>query len=236
MVLEITEDNTVIYGETISEGIRIKANNVRIERCKIEAPDDLYVIQANFRDKEGRPFSGTEIFRNKIHNGRTAMLVENAIVRANYIRDMVGDGIKCDLGGNVWVHKNIIHRIGSDPKSHADGIQLFGGEHFYINQNIIEMPKGQPGFTPNSCIFAETNFRPLKDVIIRDNKLNGGNYTVYIKDQSYGVPEDVELLFNLFGRDYEFGPLFATEPSTIKIGGNRWANNGQLMPINNLDV
>jgi len=235
MVLEITQDNTVIRGETINESIRIKAHNVRIERCKITAPDDLYVIQANFKDKKGRPFKGTEILRNGISDGRTAMLVQHSLVRGNYIHDMVGDGIKCDLGGNVWIHKNIIHKIGSDPTSHADGIQLFGGERFLISHNIIEMPKDEPGFTPNACVFAESNFQPLHTVWIQHNQLNGGNYTVYLKDQSFGIPENARLIGNEFGDGFAFGPLFATKPSSILIGGNRWAASGKPMGINNID-
>jgi hypothetical protein len=64
-------------------------------------------------------------------------------------------------------------------------------------------------------------------VLIENNYLNGGAYTIYSRDyeNGYGPPTNVTIRGNSFGRDYLYGIL--SEDGSQTWENNRWADTGE---------
>lgn len=104
----------------------------------------------------------------------------------------VEDGIYFSTGG-ITAELNYVHDLaskGADP--HYDGMQIHGGNtDITIRRNSIMVRKDD-----NSAITTGA----VQRVLIEDNKLYGGAYTVRIDGRSGGIPvQDVALKNNRFG-------------------------------------
>jgi hypothetical protein len=89
-----------------------------------------------------------------------------------------------------------------------------------IRHNTVLMPDQQTG---TASMF--TDHGPIDDVLIVDNYLNGGSFTVYAPDKAHGVPTNLRIVRNKFGRDYMFGVLRSAGPLVWE--DNVWADTGK---------
>mgnify|MGYP001818056120 CR=1 FL=1 len=60
-----------------------------------------------------------------------------------------------------------------------------------------------------------------------NNYLNGGNYTVYVKDGGNGVPQNVQIINNRFGPDRRYG--FLSQHGPVVWENNTWADTGEVI-------
>ncbi len=149
-----------------------------------------------------------------------------------------GDGFKAThdvLVENCWVH-----HIGTNPGSHADCNQTRWGSNFIFRGNNFDIPVGIGApYKQNACFIIQTGDGPIDNVLIEDNWLTGGNFTVYFENKwrpgstnpNYGDPTNCRLLNNRFGREFRYGPLNTT--GYVVVSGNVWDDTGEPMDINN---
>lgn len=242
--MDITKDGTIIENETINENINVKANDVKILKCDVDANGSIYAIRNTFLDDNGQPFTNLEVNGCNIRNAQSSMLlVRNALIRKCQIHEGGGDAIKIDRNPdstcNTIVEYCLLHHTGKNPESHSDGIQIRGGSNIIIRYNRIWYPiaHNQDGYNTNAAIIAASALAELHDLQIYGNFLEGGNYTVYINDKEvgFGLPYNIVLNNNLFGRDYRFGVLNADIGANWDIDGNLWYDTLEWMDINKLD-
>jgi hypothetical protein len=125
---------------------------------------------------------------------------------------------------NIWVSSsstyeyNYLHSNANT--GHPDGMQAPRAEGVVIRRNWIDVPAGG-----NSAIILKTDFGPISGVTVQENYLNGGNFTVYVRNGGHGNPTNVRLLNNRFGRDYRFG-LFSLDGS-VQQQNNIWHDTGR---------
>ena len=93
------------------------------------------------------------------------------------------------------------------------------------------------GYQSNAACIIQTVFGPVSNVTIRENYLEGGNFTVYLTDKGngFGPISRARLIRNRFGRDYNHGVLALDSGPGLKIARNRWADTKELMDINDYD-
>jgi hypothetical protein len=127
------------------------------------------------------------------------------------------------VGNTFTAEDNYIHDMMRHGDDHPDGIVTTGIGKAIIRHNTILLP-GQP--TGTVSMFSQS--APIDNVLIENNYLNGGSFTIYHRDQGKGVPTNVRVVNNKFGRDHMFGVLRSDGPLTWT--GNVWADNGQ--PVN----
>lgn len=216
--ITVTVPGTVIEGLYVTGSISVQADNVTI-RDSIIKSDSYFGIRADF--------------------GATNLLVENVeitdalaagITGSNYtlrrsrIHEMGADAIK--VYSNVLIEHNYIRHLGTDPGSHADGIQMTTGSNVVIQNNTIDMPYDLPGYENSQCMIIQTDQGPIDDVLINGNWLNGGGFCVQINDKNFGPPSNVRLIRNKFGRDHQYGPMtfFNTVPVRFS---NEWEDTGE---------
>ena len=119
------------------------------------------------------------------------------------------DGFKAM--GNVTIEDCWVHDLnglrgpgtGAGDYSHNDAVQVSVGSNVAIRRNRFE----RPGL--NSAVFVDADQGPISNVLIENNFLDGGTFTLYvIKSRSApqnGMPEDVVVRNNIFGSAAIYG-------------------------------
>ncbi len=219
--ITITEDGTVLEGVWVTGIIDVRADNVTIRDFKVEATS-YYGIRAIY-GASGLTIEDGEIFGMS----SAAIYGGNFEVRRVDIHDSGSDGIKPT--GNALIENNWFRRLGSKPDSHADGIQMVGGSDVVIRENYFDMRSGLSEFNNSICIIIQTNNGPVDNILIKGNRINGGGYSVQVRDKGtgYGPPTNVRIYDNRFGRDAQFGP-WVTDGHVSK-EGNVWDDTGALL-------
>ena len=231
--MTITQDGFVLENVRVSGPINIEANNVTIRNFFIDGGNAPYAIRATGGNH------GILIEDGELINVDSAHIYGGGYhARRLNLHESGGDGFKATH--DVLVEGCWVHHIGTKPGAHADANQTRSGSHFIFRGNYFELPIdiGAP-YKQNACFIIQTGDGPIDDVLIEDNWLVGGNFTVYIENKwrpnspnpNYGDPTNARLINNHFGREFRFGPLNIT--GYVYMAGNRWMDNGELMGINN---
>ena len=134
----------------------------------------------------------------------------------------VGDGPR--MGDRSTVEDSYIHDLAIGSGAHNDGIQSTGGRPLMIRHNRIVHRRAQ-----TSCILLGADLGDIVDATVKDNLLDGGNYTVYAGSSGGHVARGVRIIGNRFGRGFVYGPA-SLGRSGITWSGNRWADSGRRIP------
>ncbi len=231
--MTITQDGAVIENVRVFGVIDVRANNVTIRNFVIDAGNQPYAIKCN------NGTYGTVIEDGELFNVNSAHIIGSGFsaFRLN-MHHSGGDGFKAS--SDALVEGCWVHHLGTNPGSHADCDQTRQGGNLIFRGNYMDLPVdiGAP-YKQNACWIIQTGDGPIDNVLIENNWINGGNYSIFVENKhdtnpslpDYGDPTNVRILNNRFMRDFRFGPLRAT--SYALVSGNRWDDNDQLMNINN---
>ena len=235
--MTITEDGTVIENQVINTNIVVKAHDVTIRRCIITT-NQMYGIK-NHGWVDNEPISKNLLVENCIITGPTSAGIygQYITIKGCTIYDLGADAIK--VSREAVVKNNHCHHLGKKPGAHADCLQIRGGENFVIEDNWFDIPIADTlgnDYKSNACLMIGSDVGEITTISIRNNYMEGGNYTVYLRDSGngYGSPVNVRMHGNTFGTDYNFGPLSIDYNSTISIDNNLWTD-GSFMDINYWD-
>lgn len=215
----VREDGAVVEGIRTGGPIDIKANDVTIRNVHVTYSGNAFAI----RTYDG--FSGTTIEDVTVEllpgeEGRVPNAGiqggEDITVRRTEISG-TGDGIKASPGSvyeDNWIH--LSRAPGSD--KHLDAIQG-GVSDLVIRGNVLDVPNHAGG----NAAYINTTFaeEPPRNIVIADNWLNGGNYTLYVGRTKEGdFMEDVRVTGNVFGTDVNYGYILDDDDPNIVIEDN----------------
>lgn len=235
----ITQDGTVIENKIFNTGVKVWASNVTIRNFKINANGALFGLDCNDAGP-GCVFEDGEI----IEAAAAGIKGRNWTARRLNIHECHKDVTKPQ--GNVLMEDCWLHNSGTNPSSHADGAQISWGSNITLRRNNFDMPipesvNGTSGYKSNSNIFIRSVFGPVDNILIEQNWLNGGNFTVYLNDwhengEPFGLPTNVRVINNIFSGtpDYRYGYWRHEVPSAITTG-NTWEFNGAPVIVNMWD-
>lgn len=192
----ITKANTTIDSKTINGCVEISAKNVTIKRSKITCGGDLIVKVSD---------GGSVTLEDSELDGQGAAM---AIGYGNYTLRRVdihniNEGPR--VSSNAVIVDSWIHDLVRRPGDHHDILQTTGGTHMVVRHNTLEAydPETKDPFNAAFQIGAETD--DLTDLLVEDNWMNGGNYTVNIRDDP-GI-SGVVFRNNTFAGDARYGPV-----------------------------
>ena len=125
-----------------------------------------------------------------------------------------GDGVK--LGSDSTMTDSYIHDLGTGPESHNDGCEL-GSKNVTVRHNTILNAQGQ-----TAAVFIGAS-APSTNILVEDNVLAGGGYTVYGPDPG---SSNVRVVNNKFSTRYFAKSGFYGPVAYWKTGsGNEWSGN-----------
>lgn len=220
----VIQDKLITYPITIAAG----RNNVTFRRCKFQMQAFWHILTdegATGLLVEDCEFDGMDDSGND-----SAVSGYNYTLRRVNIHHTV-DGIK--IGSNSTIEDSFIHdlcREGSDP--HNDGIQSLGTNASTIRGNTIIVPNG----STSAIILSTGSASAMKNVLIENNILGGGAYTVYGGYQA-GVDNinkvsNIRIINNristrIFPKGGYYGP-FTSVSAPVVLTGNVWHDGPKI--------
>jgi hypothetical protein len=161
----------------------------------------------------GSSFANVEISRAYLHDSLDRIrLFEGSTYRHIYATAPV---LTPDVGSTV----------------HADAAQVVrAGEPVAITESWLDSPAG---VNVTSAVIVKTDAAAIDDVTVDSCYLNGGRYTVIVEEGAFGVPTNIAVTDNRFGRDYESGLWSGegVEPGDVVRTGNVWADTLTPVPL-----
>ena len=214
--------------------------NVEVNGCVFVAPEADNAIIRNVRVKSGDcrflilNDGGAEnltVVDSEL-DGMDNFQGDSAVGGYNYTLTRVNihgtlDGAK--LGSNVTVEDSYIHDLAMSADSHNDGLQGLDGTNITIRHNTIIV---EDGGTSAVLLGVKGNDEwDLNNVVIENNLLGGGAWTVYGGYQKGSDPADrvkgIKITNNkfttqIFPKGGAYGPITSIDPPAVTTGGNVW--------------
>lgn len=217
--LNITTDGAVVENLEIRGSLRIDAEDVLVRNVWVYTTSFWTVYVG----------SGSATFEH-LEIGHPDVVGERGIggdnVTARYLDiHSVEDGIK--IGSNVLYDNVTVHDLDStraDP--HADAVQADGGQDNAVIMNSSLDSTGPLG-NGNAAVLIKSDLGTLDNITITNSYLNGGNYTVFVRDGGNGMPTNVAFTNNQVGDDRNYGVVSTDGPLTWE--GNSLTATGQVI-------
>lgn len=220
----ITQPGTVIDSKLITTPLVITAgaNDVVIRNSIIRANGFWLVL--NDEGAKNLQIIDTELDGNGNTNNDAAVAGRNyTLTRVNIHRTI--DGLK--IGDNVTVQDSYIHDLLMTSDSHNDGIQSLGSNNVKIQHNTILVAKG----STSAIILSTGSAESMKNILIDNNLMGGGAYTVY---GGYQAGTDVlsrvgnvvisnnRITTTIFPNGGAYGPFSSVNAPAVTLSGNVW--------------
>jgi hypothetical protein len=202
--ITVRTPGAIVDGRDVRGSITVLADDVTIRNSRITS-GAFYPIHYGAEGYAGLVVEDTEIIG-------TSSDVTSGIAFGGYTALRVNvhgtsDGLKVESG--TVVKDSFLHDLAIGSDTHNDGMQSTGGRGIAVVHNTVLAPKGAV-----SCLmFGGENGAP-SDILIDDNLLDGGNYTIYLDPHG----EDRTIVNNRFGRDAVYGT--AKMNGSYSAGGN----------------
>ncbi len=210
--IDVTQDGAVIENLRVTGSITVSADNVTIRNVYIDATS-LYGIHVR-KDTRGTQISDVTIVGGNVEDKCDVGIVFGYYEARRIDISRCGDGVRA--GTSTVFEDSWIHDMRDDADDHSDGVQSPGGSNIVIRGNNIEM---SPFMT--SAMLLHANGWDLVNVLVEDNRVMGGGYSINIKERTDDV-ENVIVRNNVWVRDsYNFGPITGDALPT----GSAWSGN-----------
>ncbi len=217
--LTVKEDGAVIENLEIQGTLRIEAKNVVVRNVWVYGSEfwSVYVASGSAR------FENVEI-GHPSHLGSRGIGGDN-ITAVNVDIHHVEDGIK--LGSNCTYSGIHVHDLASPSSSpHSDAVQVEGGaKNSTVKNSILSSTRGS--VNGNAAVFVKSDLGLPSNITFSNNYLNGGNYTVYVRNGGYGMPSNISFIGNRFGPSRTYGLSSFDGPVTWE--NNTWADTGEVI-------
>lgn len=212
----VTDDGAVVENLEIRGQLLIQASNVVVRNVWVYG-SPVWLVK-----NEGSVTLENVEIGHPDHLGLGGIVGGDVVGRGLDIHH-VEDGIK--LSSNTLYENVYIHDLESpQEKPHTDAVQASGATSNVVVRNSILDSTGPDG-VGNAAAIIKSDFGPISDVSITGSYLNGGNYTVYVRDGGFGMPTNVRFENNRIGPDRMFGLLSAD--GTVTWVNNVWDDTGE---------
>ena len=219
--LVITKAGTVIDGLNITGQVEILAPNVTIQNSRITTTSwaAIYIQQG---------VKGTIVKDSEISNYGDGANHSNGIAgEGTFLRNdifHVENGI--GVLGPSLIQDNYIHDMQASGAPHYDGIEINGGGDVTIRHNTVIND-----FTYVSAVMINNDFEPVWNVVVDNNYLAGGGYTVYSDGRfDGGAITGVSFTNNLIGKGtWGYAGFWNSSPAwsgNIDLATHRYVTSG----------
>jgi hypothetical protein len=193
----ITGD-TVIENKRVHSRITIQSGDVVIRNSTLVFDDYYHVLVHGGSVRiEHSEFDG---LKTTTHADDLGVSGSNVTVRWSTFRGLVN---AMRLGDDSTAEHNVI----SDPNdvyppAHSDGIEVYGGTNVVIRSNTIDITGGS-GET--GAVNIATDFGDISNVLVEDNDLTGGTYSLYVRSARGHLVSGVTVKDNRWHTPHIYG-------------------------------
>lgn len=196
--IDVHHDGTTIVARDVHGTIHVHANDVTIRDTRVTS-SDYWPIWID-PGRHGLRVIDTEV----VGSGSC----QAGIAAHDYVAIRVnvhGCGNGAKAGQNTTIAYSWLHELRVMPGSHNNGIQVSGGDHIQILGNRITAPASQTA----AIMIGPDYGRPIVDVTIVGNWLDGGDYALHLD------AEDAVVRDNHFGSSALYGPANVVQPAAV---------------------
>lgn len=199
----ITTPGTVIDGRELNDQLEIRATGVVIKNSLVRVPgyqaikiNDAYHATIMDSELDGQGLDGSAGGVSLIGDGSYTLIRVNAhhsgdIARANWAGVAIVDSWLHDpTGTNPDQHNDVIQTTDGTCDLATEGIGAIAGTtDTYAGTYCIRIVHSrlENAKTQTSCILMKADQGNIRDVLIANNLLNGGGYSLYWYDHNTGV-------------------------------------------------
>ncbi len=192
---KVEEEGAIIEGVEINGQLTITADNVTVRNARINT-DGAYGILVD--EVDGITIEDVEIIGHGTDCSAGIAPFGTWTARRVDVSNCE-DGVK--MAGGQQLHDSYVHDLAAGESTHNDAVQITHGEGSVISGNRLIAP------SQNAAIMLSSNFGPVANWMIADNWLEGGTYTVYVREQGHGDPRAITLRANQWQPDsWQYGP------------------------------
>ena len=210
----VTKAGTVISGLDIKGTVYIYADNVTIENCKITS-NSFSVVQIKAGVSGAVVQDCTIDGVGKNNDGSSGITGTGSFLRNNIYN--VENGLNIGQGKGTLIEGNYIHDLKASGSPHYDGIQIDGGQ----TDTIVRHNTVINDHTQTAAVMIDNWFGPVTNILVTDNLLIGGGYTIYSDGQFNGGPmKGITITNNHVGGGY-WGDLNSNSTTPTYTGNVR---------------
>ncbi|WP_432482806.1 right-handed parallel beta-helix repeat-containing protein [Kineococcus esterisolvens] len=209
----ITRDGTVLDGVRIVGCVVVDANDVVIRNSEVVCR------------KKGRQVAV------KVAEGKRNLLIEDTEIDAtgadvgvgwgNYTLRRVnlhGSADGARWGHNVVIEDSWIHGMSRIDGLHSDATQTTSGSNVVIRGNVLDPSSGGDPLNAAIMIGTELGTKKLSNVLIEDNRLGGGTYTINVRGDAN--ISGLVIRGNTFEDNSRYGAIVTPAGKDIAISRN----------------
>jgi hypothetical protein len=216
--LTVTKAGSVVQDKDVHGCINVEAKNVTIRDTKISC-SDYYGISSFSSSYQGGGLLIEDVEIDCMDHNTTGVGSYGLTARRLNIH---GCENGFDVDSDVTVVDSYIHDLYEGATGHADGVQLSIGIDVTVTHNTI--------FNPNGTSAMISNGSDIKNVLVANNLLSGGAYTLYCPS---GGSSNYRVIGNRFSKLYgahggEYGAMNDCANVSV-LSDNLWDNN--LSPV-----
>lgn len=224
--LMISEEGAVVQGLDIRGCVIIAADDVTLKQSRVrcEDPDAKRAITTSGE------VSGTVIEDVEVDGGGVVDIgVDVSRSRLSRLNvHSVNDGVR--MGSSILLEDSWVHDLARSGSLHPDAVQGISSNDVVIRGNTLDPRDTGGSDLGNAAIMLGSESAPYtsRNVVIEDNLLDGGNYSLNIRGDIDA--EDFVIRDNTFGDGSRYGPIIS--PESVPIGtGNTTARTGLIVKI-----
>jgi len=209
--ITVTTNGAVIDAMDFNGSVNIDADDVTLKRSRIVAGGywavNILPNHKNVTVEDCYIDNGTGGGEGiQIQEQTNLQLLRNEIVHG-------ADGISIGGAQTALIQDNYIHDLRGTPDSHFDGVQTDSVHNLTFRHNTIINQYDQ-----TSAIMLGTDWGSYDGVVIDNNRLSGGDYTIYAASGGAGTGNNVQVTNNRLGTG-QYGYL-VREATNITASGN----------------
>lgn len=221
--LDVTKDGAFITRVDVEGCLDVQANNVTITQSIIRCAGNRPVVHM-LNGESGLVLDQVEL--DGASKASACIAFANFKIYRSNLHDCA-DGV--DFTSNVVVSGCFIHDLARGPGTHNDALQTPGGYDDLIADNTLQAYRADTDDPMNAALQTGRLDQPLRNVTVRHNYMDGGNYTVNAGGSSTDGHSitDYTITQNVFGRHFRYGPVQSIGKGTVFDDTNVWADNGK---------
>jgi len=191
--VNIDRDGAVIDSLDIDGMVNVNASNVTLKRCRIRAAS-FWVVKIK-KGATGVTVEDCEIDGVGSNNDGSNGILGSGVFKRNNIYN-VENGVTLDGGAPSVIMDNYIHDLLASGSPHYDCIQIDGG----VSDVIIRHNTAINEYIQTSAVMIDNYFGPISDILVENNLLIGGAFTIYVDGQFNANPiSNVRIINNHMG-------------------------------------
>ena len=206
---EVRTEGAVVNALKVTGAILVYANDVTIQNCEVDATGEIWGIAG--MDVSGLIVKNCRVYGVPSRTDHDGTHVLVGIEGADEVAYCDIFGVENSVSsGSGHIHDNYLHDfprwIAND--DHTDGLQTYGhagaGGLRFVHNTVLALLTGAD-YTPTDYGAGSSAIalsEDMHDLVIDNNLMAGGSYTMYGPSQAGSAPANVHVTNNHFSTEY----------------------------------